>query len=66
MVRYTQNTQVCDESLSFTCWLLVISSTNESDHHDLTEMLLKVEFYTHNPKVITLLLEFCNDIKWKS
>jgi type III secretory pathway component EscS len=42
MVKYTQNTQVCDESLSFTCWLLVISSTNENDHHDLTEMLLKV------------------------
>jgi cobalamin-dependent methionine synthase I len=37
---------LCDKSLSVTCGRSVVSSTNKTDRHDITEILLKVALNT--------------------
>jgi hypothetical protein len=45
--RGVQDITLCD-SLSATCGRSVVSSTNKTDRHDLTEILLKVALNTIN------------------
>ena len=53
--RGVLDSTLCDKSLSLTWGKLevslgtVVSSTNKTDHHDKTEILLKVALKPHNP-----------------
>ena len=44
--REVLDTTLSVKSLSVTCGKLVVSSTNKTDHHDITEILLKVALST--------------------
>ena len=39
-------------------WILPVSSTNKTDRHNITEILLKVVFKHHNPNPKTIEQEF--------
>ena len=62
----TRCTTLCDKSLSLICDMSMVFSTNKTDHHDITEILLKVALSTIKQSIyhehLYLYHEHCRNI----